>query len=165
MQEPSVKTLRKFYVTDEKGNFIRDPNGNRINNGYDLTGGLVREMPAILYKCKQAFERVCPAPYSVIRPSSAAISLAEENCIDLDVDTWRTYIDETFDFSDPNSRMLHTEIYEAIEETKQMHSDHTKLTNFAKRDIRRLLTVAYKCGRKNIHNVKYLTGIKRKNAS
>ena len=165
MQEPSVEVQKKFYFLNEDGSFALDSEGRKINNGYDLTGGLLQEMPAILYKCKKAFERVCPSPYSVIRPSSAAISLAEENCIDLDVDTWRTYLDETFDFSDPESRMLHTEIYEAIEETKQMHSDRTKLTNFAKRDIRRLLTVAYKCGRKNIHNVKYLTGIKRKNAS
>lgn len=165
MQEPSEAVQKKFYFLNEDGSFALDAEGRKINNGYDLTGGLLKEMPAILYKCKQAFERVCPSPYSVIRPSSAAISLAEENCIDLDVDTWRTYLDETFDFSDPESRMLHTEIYEALEETKQMHSDRTKLTNFAKRDIRRLLTVAYKCGRKNIHNVKYLTGIKRKNAS
>lgn len=165
MQEPSVEVQKKFYFLNEDGSFATDAEGRKINNGYDLTGGLLKEMPAILYKCKQAFERVCPAPYSVIRPTSAAISLAEENCIDLDVDVWRTYIDETFDFTDPESRMLHTEIYEALEETKQMHSDRTKLTNFAKRDIRRLLTVAYKCGRKNIHNVKYLTGIKRKNAT
>lgn len=165
MQEPSVEVQKKFYFLNEDGSFVLDAEGRKINNGYDLTGGLLKEMPAILYKCKEAFERVCPSPYSVIRPSAAAISLAEENCIDLDVDTWRTYIDETFDFSDKESRMLHTEIYEALEETKQMHSDHTKLTNFAKRDIRRLLTVAYRCGRKNIHNVKYLTGIKRKNAT
>lgn len=162
MQEPSVEVQKKFYFLNEDGSFALDSEGRKINNGYDLTGGLLKEMPAILYKCKQAFERVCPSPYSVIRPSTAAISLAEENCIDLDVDTWRTYLDETFDFSDPESRMLHTEIYEAIEETKQIHSDRTKLTNFAKRDIRRLLSVVYKCGRKNIHNVKYLTGIKRK---
>lgn len=165
MQEPSEEVQKKFYFLNEDGSFALDSEGRKINNGYDLTGGLLNEMPAILYKCKEAFERVCPSPYSVIRPSAAAISLAEENCIDLDVDTWRTYIDETFDFSDRESRMLHTEIYEALEETKQMHSDHTKLTNFAKRDIRRLLTVAYKCGRRNIHNVKYLTGIKRKNAT
>lgn len=165
MQEPSEAVQKKFYFLNEDGSFALDSEGRKINNGYDLTGGLLKEMPAILYKCKQAFERVCPSPYSVIRPSSAAISLAEENCIDLDVDTWRTYLDETFDFSDPESRMLHTEIYEAIEETKQMHSDRTKLTNFAKRDIRRLLSVVYKCGRATVHGTRYLTGLKRKNAS
>jgi hypothetical protein len=165
MQEPSVEVQKKFYFLNDDGSFVLDAEGRKINNGYDLTGGLLREMPAILYKCKQAFERVCPSPYSVIRPSAAAISLAEENCIDLDVDTWRTYIDETFDFSDKESQMLHTEIYEALEETKQMHSDHTKLTNFAKRDIRRLLSVVYKCGRAKINGTRYLTGLKRKNAS
>ena len=165
MQEPSEAVQKKFYFLNEDGSFALDSEGRKINNGYDLTGGLLAEMPAILYKCKQAFERVCPSPYSVIRPSAAAISLAEENCIDLDVDTWRTYLDETFDFSDKESRMLHTEIYEAIEETKQMHSDRTKLTNFAKRDIRRLLSVVYKCGRATVHGTRYLTGLKRKNAS
>lgn len=165
MQEPSLEVQKKFYFLNEDGSFATDAEGRKINNGYDLTGGLLREMPAILYKCKQAFERVCPAPYSVIRPSAAAISLAEENCVDLDVDVWNNYIDETFDFTDPTSRMLNTEIYEAIEETRSMHSDRTKFNNFAKRDLRRLLTTKYRCKSKTISGTKYLEGIRRKNAS
>ena len=163
MQEPSEEVQKKFYFLNEDGTFATDPEGRKINNGFDLTGGLLKEMPAILYKCKQAFEKVCPAPYSVIRPTAGAISLAEDNCIDLSVDVWRTYIDETFDFSDKEARMLNTEIYEALEETKQMHSDRTKLDNFAKRDVRRLLTVVYKCGRKKIDGTRYMLGLKRKN--
>lgn len=165
MQEPSLEVQKKFYFLNEDGSFATDAEGRKINNGYDLTGGLLREMPAILYKCKQAFERVCPAPYSVIRPSAAAISLAEENCVDLDVDVWNNYIEETFDFTDPTSRMLNTEIYEAIEETRSMHSDRTKFNNFAKRDLRRLLTTKYRCKSRTIKGTKYLEGIRRKNAS
>lgn len=165
MQEPSVEVQKKFYFLNEDGSFATDAEGRKINNGFDLTGGLLSEMPAILYKCKQAFERVCPAPYSVIRPSAAAISLAEENCVDLDVDVWNNYIDETFDFTDPTSRMLNTEIYEAIEETRSMHSDRTKFNNFAKRDLRRLLTTKYKCKSITIKGTKYLAGLRRKNAS
>lgn len=164
MQEPSVEVQKKFYFLNEDGSFATDAEGRKINNGYDLTGGLLREMPAILYKCKQAFERICPAPYSVIRPSAEAISLAEENCVDLDVDVWNNYIDETFDFTDPESRMLNTEIYEAIEETRSMHSDRTKFNNFAKRDLRRLLTTKYRCKSKTIKGTKYLEGIRRKSA-
>lgn len=165
MQEPSVEVQKKFYFLNEDGSFALDGEGRKINNGYDLTGGLLKEMPAILYKCKQAFERVCPSPYSVIRPSSEAISLAEENCIDLNVDVWNNYVNETFDFTDPTSRMLNTEIYEAIEETRSMHSDRTKFNDFAKRDLRRLLIIKYRCKSKIIHGTKYLEGIRRKNAS
>lgn len=165
MQEPSETVQKKFYFLNEDGSFALDSEGRKINNGYDLTGGLLEEMPAILYKCKQAFERVCPSPYSVIRPSAAAISLAEENCIDLDVDVWNNYINETFDFTDSDSRMLNTEIYEAIEETRSMHSDRTKFNNFAKRDLRRLLANKFGCKSKNIHGTKYVVGIRRKNAS
>lgn len=165
MQEPSVEVQKKFYFLNEDGSFTLDAEGRKINNGYDLTGGLLAEMPAILYKCKEAFARVCPAPYSVIRPTAAAISLAEENCIDLDVDVWNNYINETFDFTDPTSRMLNTEIYEAIEETRSMHSDRTKFNNFAKRDLHRLLVTKYRCKSKNVHGTKYVEGIRRKNAS
>lgn len=165
MQEPSVEVQKRFYFLNEDGTFALDSEGRKINNGYDLTGGLLKEMPAILYKCKQAFERVCPAPYSVIRPSMAAISLAEENCIDIDVDVWNNYINETFDFSDPSSRMLNTEIYEAIEETRSLHSDRTKFNNFAKRDLRRLLANKFGCKSKNIHGTKYVVGIRKKNES
>ena len=164
MQEADVEVQKKFYFLNEDGTFATDAEGRKINNGFDLTGGLLTEMPAILYKCKQAFERICPAPYSVIRPSQAAISIAEENCVDINVDVWNNYIQETFDFSDPESRMLNTEIYEAIEETRSMHSDHTKFDNFVKRDLRRLLSTRFKCGVKNIHGTKYMTGLKRKTA-
>lgn len=165
MQEPSVEVQKKFYFLNEDGSFALDSEGRKINNGYDLTGGLLKEMPAILYKCKEAFERVCPAPYSVIRPSMAAISLAEENCIDIDVDVWNNYINETFDFSDPDSRMLNTEIYEAIEDTRSLHSDRTKFNNFAKRDLRRLLANKFGCKSKNIHGTKYVVGIRKKSES
>lgn len=165
MQEPSLEVQKKFYFLNEDGSFALDSEGRKINNGYDLTGGLLEEMPAILYKCKQAFDRVCPSPYSVIRPSIAAISLAEENCIDIDVDVWNNYINETFDFSDPTSHMLNTEIYEAIEETRSLHSDRTKFNNFAKRDLRRLLANKYGCKSKVVHGTRYVEGIRKKTES
>lgn len=159
MQEPPVEIKRKFYFTDENGNFIKDANGQPINNGYDLQGNLVKEMPHILYKCKEAFMRVCPAPYSVIKPTIEQSSLALENCIDLDANEWATYIEESFDFTNKDARLKITEIHEHLQETRIVHGEKGALSTFARRDIIRLLTVKYGCSKKKIHGVRYLEGI------
>lgn len=165
MQEADVEVQKKFYFLNEDGTFATDAEGRKINNGYDLTGELLKEMPSILYKCKQAFERVCPTPYSVIRPSIEAFSLAETNCLDIDANTWKTYLVETFEFTgSEDDRMLVTDIFEAVQETKDMHSDRSALNPFVKRDIKRLLTTAFGCQNKKIQGVRYLTGLKRKEA-
>jgi hypothetical protein len=162
MCEPPVEIQKKFYFTDENGNFLLDNSGRKINNGYDLEGGLLKEMPHILFKCREVFERVCPAPYSVIKQNNVSLQLAEENCVDLDAATFSTYIEETFSFDMKDARMQQTEIFEALGETMKNHSDKNQLNQFAKRDIRRLLTVKYGCGRKKIGGIYYMEGISRK---
>jgi hypothetical protein len=162
MQEPPVEIQKKFYFTDENGNFLLDNAGRKINNGYDLEGGLLKEMPHILFKCKQVFERVCPAPYAVIKPNTSALELAEDNCVDIDAATFASYIQETFSFTNKNSRLAQTEIFEAMQETMRNHSDKSSLNNFMKRDVRRLLTVKYGCQRKKINGIYYMEGIMRK---
>ncbi len=162
MCEPPVEIQKKFYFLDDNGNFVRDSEGRKINNGYDLEGGLLKEMPHILYKCKQAFERVCPAPYAVIKPNTSALQLAEDNCVDIDAATFASYIQETFSFTNKNSRLAQTEIFEAISETMRNHSDKNTMNQFLKRDIRRLLTVKYGCRRKKIAGIYYMEGIMRK---
>lgn len=162
MCEPPVEIQKKFYFTDENGNFILDKEGRKQNNGYDLEGGLLKEMPHILYKCREAFEKVCPAPYSVIKPEMSALQLAEDNCVDLEAATYSTYIVETFSFEAKNAQMLQTEIFEAILETMKNHGDRNNLNQFVKHDIRRLLTVKYGCKRKKINGIYYMTGISRK---
>ena len=163
MQEPSEDVQRKFYFTNTDGSFVLDSEGRKVNNGYDLTGGLLKEMPHILYKCKQAFEKVCPAPYHVIKPGIAASQLAETNCMDIDANTWKTYLVETFDFTDnEEDRLLVTDIMEAVQDTKEMHSDRSTMNQFVKRDIKRLLTTAFGCRNKTVHGIRYLAGLKRK---
>jgi hypothetical protein len=162
MCEPPVEVKRKFYFTDENGNFVLDANGKPINNGYDLQGGLVREMPHILYKCKEAFERVCPAPYSVIRQTFGQSSLALENCIDLDANEWATYLEETFDFTNKDAKLKITEIHERLQATREHHGEKNALNNFARRDIIRLLCIKYNCSKKKIDGVRYLEGIDSK---
>lgn len=159
MVDPPVAVKRKFYFMDENGNFVLDAGGNPINNGYDLKGGLVREMPHILYKCREAFERVCHAPYSVIRQSYEQSELALENCIDLDANEWATFIDETFDFSNKQSIMSITEIVERLQSTRERHGEKNALNNFERRDILRLLSVKYGCEKKKKKGVRYLQGI------
>lgn len=165
MQEPSEDVQRKFYFTNPDGSFVLDSEGRKVNNGYDLTSKLLEEMPHILYKCKQAFERVCPEPYHVIKPSIEASKLAETNCMDIDANTWKTYLVETFEFTGSDEdRMLVTDVLEAVQETKEMHSDRTAVNQFVKRDIKRLLTTAFGCCNKAVHGIRYLAGLKRKEA-
>ena len=162
MVEPPLEVKKKFYFVKEDGTIETDEDGQPQNNGYDLTGRLVKEMPHILFKCREAFNRVCPAPYSVIKQTSEAIHIAKENCLDIDAATFNTYIQETFSFDDKEAKMLQTEIFEAMTNTMRNHDDKSGLNQFAKRDIRRLLTTKYGCGRKKIEGIYYMTGIKRK---
>lgn len=162
MQEPPMEVKRKFYFMKPDGTLEIGTNGKPINNGYDLQGHLVMEMPHILFKCRQAFDRCCFAPYSVIKPNNDAMQLAIENCVDIDAATFDTYIAETFDFTDKNAKLKQVCAFEAIEFTMSEHHDKTKINNFIKRDIRRLLSVKYNCKRQIIHGIHYLTGIKLK---
>lgn len=162
MVEPPEEVQKKFYFVKEDGTFDLDDEGKKQNNGYDLEGHLVQEMPHILYKCREAFERVCPAPYSVIKQNKQALHIAKENCLDIDAATFNTYIQETFVFNDGVTKMIQTEIFEAMADTMKAHGDKSGLNQFAKRDIRRLLTVKYGCQRKKIDGIYYMTGLARK---
>lgn len=162
MQTPSIDTLKKFCFTDDSGNLVRDCNGRLINNGYDLTSGLVKEMPAILYKCRKVFEKVCPAPYSVILQQRRQQELAEINCVDLETTEAIAYIQEALDFGDPEARMRLPDIFEAIQDTRSAHGIRASLTNFNKRDIKRILVVRYGCRNKKANGIRYLSGVKRR---
>lgn len=165
MQEPSEEVQRKFYFMNPDGTFALDSEGRKINNGYDLTGKLLEEMPHILYKCKQAFDRVCPAPYHVIRVGMEASQLAETNCMDIDANTWKTYIMETFEFTgDEEDRLLVTDVMEALQDTKESHSDRTQMNQFVKRDVKRLLTTAFNCRNRKVLGARYIAGLKKKQA-
>ena len=165
MIEPPIEIQKKFYFTNPDGSFDLDEDGEKQNNGYDLEGHLVNEMPHILFKCREAFDRVCSAPYSVIKQNGEAIHIAKENCLDIDAATFNTYIQETFAFNIKDAKMQQTDIFEAITETMRDHNDKNSLDNFAKRDIRRLLTVKYKCMRRKIGGIYYMMGIMRKRDS
>lgn len=165
MIEPPVEVQKKFYFTKPDGTFELDQNGRKINNGYDLEGNLVKEMPHILYKCREAFNRVCPPPHSVIKQNIAALELAEDNCLDIEAATYNIYIQETFSFSNPEAKMVQTEVFEALAETMKEHSEKKGMDNFGKRDVRRLLTVKYGCKRKKSNGIYYMMGIMRKRDS
>lgn len=161
MRTPSEKTLRKFSVLNEDGTFRLDSRGRRINNGYNLTEGLLNEMPAILYKCQQVFFKVSPPPYSVIVQNNAQHSLAVEQCVDIDVDAWAFYIEEAFEFTSDGAMSL-PEAMEAIQDARSLHGEKSAMTNFQKRDIRRLLTTRYNCQTKKINGNRKICGIRRK---
>lgn len=161
MRTPSEKTLKKFSVLNPDGSFRLDSKGRRINNGYNLTEGLLKEMPAILYKCQQVFFKVSPPPYSVIVQNNVQHSLAVEQCVDIDADAWAFYIEEAFDF-DPGSVLSLPEAMEAVQDARSLHGEKAALNNFQKRDIRRLLSTKYKCRTKTIDGYRKICGIKRK---
>lgn len=161
MRTPSEKTLRKFSVLNEDGTFRLDSKGRRINNGYNLTEGLLKEMPSILYKCQQVFFKVSPPPYSVIVQNNMQHSLAVEQCVDIDADAWAFYIEEAFEF-DSESTMSLPEAMEAIQDARSLHGEKSALTPFNKRDIRRLLITKYNCCVKTVKGYRKICGIKRK---
>lgn len=161
MRTPSEKTLRKFSVLNEDGTFRLDSKGRRINNGYNLTEGLLNEMPAILYKCQQVFFKVSPPPYSVIVQNNMQHRLAVEQCVDIDADAWAFYIEEAFDFN-AESVMSLPEAMEAIQDVRSLHGEKSSLTPFNKRDIRRLLTTKYNCRVKTVKGCRKICGIRRK---
>ncbi|SHI34774.1 DUF5906 domain-containing protein [Fibrobacter sp. UWP2] len=165
MQEPPIEIKRKFYFTDDKGNLILDASGKPINNGYDLKGNLIKEMPHILYKCREVFKRVCPPPYSVIKQTTEQSALTLENCVDLDANEWSTYIEETFDFRNPTAKLKITEIQEAIRETRLNHGERSAISNYQKGDIIQLLVNGYKCSKKKVKGIRYLEGISIANTS
>lgn len=165
MQEPPIEIKRKFYFTDDKGNLILDASGKPINNGYDLKGNLIKEMPHILYKCREVFKRVCPPPYSVIKINAEQSALTLENCVDLDANEWSTYIEETFDFRNPTAKLKITEIQEAIRETRLNHGERSAISNYQKGDIIQLLVNGYKCSKKKVKGIRYLEGISIANTS
>lgn len=164
LREPPVEIQRKFYFTDDKGNFMLDANGEKINNGFDLKGALVKEMPHILYKCREVFYEVCRPPYSVIMQSTEQSRLAVVYCTDIDANEWTTYITEAFDFN-PEGRLRITDIHENLQATRASHGDKSKLNNFQKRDIIRLLETKFKCKRKKIDGVRYMEGVCSRGAS
>ena len=161
MRTPSEKTLRKFSVLNEDGTFRLDSKGRRINNGYNLTEGLLNEMPAILYKCQQVFFKVSPPPYSVIVQNNMQHSLAVEQCVDIDADAWAFYIEEAFDFNSESVMSL-PEAMESIQDVRSLHGEKSQLTPFNKRDIRRLLTTKYNCRVKTVKGYRKICGIRRK---
>ena len=81
--------------------------------------------------------------------------------MDIDADAWAFYIEEAFEF-DSKSVIALPEAMEAIQDVRSLHGEKSPLSNFQKRDIRRLLTTKYKCWVKTINGYRKICGIKRK---
>lgn len=161
MRTPSKSVLKKFSVLNEDGSFKLDSRGNRINNGYNLTAGLVKEMPSILYKCREVFFRVSPPPYSVIVQPAAQHQLAVTECVDTEADAWLFYLNEAFEFGGEDVMPL-PEVMEAVQDVRNLHGEKGALSNFQKRDIKRLLVNTFHCRLKKVNGYRKLVGLKRK---
>lgn len=166
VKKPDKDVQKKMYFLDENGEIKLGKNGRPQFNGYDLKSKLVAEMPHILYKCKEAFDRVCPAPHNAILQSDEALDLAMTNCIDLGADETEYYLQKTFDFTgDQKDRMKQADLFHAIQEQREADGIRSQYNQFDKRSIRRKLENAHGCVQKKIHGLYYMTGIKRKDAS
>ena len=84
------------------------------------------------------------------------------NCVDLETTEAIAYIQEALDFDDPEARMRLPDIFEALQDTRSSHGIRANLTNFNKRDIKRILVVRYGCRNKTVNGVRYLSGVKRR---
>lgn len=86
MHEPSEKTMRKYCVSDENGHIKRYANGMPIYNGYNLKAGLIKEMPAIMYKCRLAFEKLSKGTHNTIILPDECFNMMMERCGSDDMD-------------------------------------------------------------------------------
>lgn len=81
MHDPDVEVMRKYCEYDEKtGVILRQSTGQPIFKSYDLKGKLVKEMPHIMYKCKEMFFKYCKAPYNQITVPPEAFELMVNKC-------------------------------------------------------------------------------------
>lgn len=80
MHEPSEKTMAKYCVTDENGKIKRYATGMPVYNGYNLKAGLIKEMPAIMHKCKLAFEELTKGTYNTLILPDECFNLMLERC-------------------------------------------------------------------------------------
>ncbi len=164
MGKPTDEAAKKrMYFLDKDGNILIGKNGHPQHNGYDLKAALVNEMPHILYKCKEAFDRVCPPPHNAIMQSDAALEVASVNCIDIEADEMEYWLQKTFVFGNPNDRMKQTEIYEAINESRRGSGSYSAYNNMEKRNLRRKLENAHNCKQVKIKGIFYMYGIRVKN--
>ena len=162
MHEPPLEIQKKIYFLNPDGSFQLDAEGNKINNGFPLKKMLIEEMPSILYKCKQVFDKRISSSFSVIRLTPEESSIAADNCSDFDDDTLTYYIDKTFTFTDDvNDRMAQPEITNAMNMTLKCNNLQT-MDNSMKRKMFRKIDTYFKCKQKKSHGVKYRLGIKPK---
>ena len=162
VRKPDKEVQKRMYFLDENGEIKIGKNGRPQFNGYDLKGGLVNEMPHILYKCKEAFDRLCPAPHNAIQQSDEAIELAVTNCIDIEADEIEYYLTKTFDFGNPKDKMKQTEVFQALKDCREQNGIKREYNQFEKRTIRRKLENLHQCVQKKIGGQYYLTGISKK---
>lgn len=159
VRKPSKEIQKRMYFLDEKGEIKLGKNGKPQFNGYDLQGKLVKEMPHILFKCKAAFEALCPAPHNAIQQSDEALDMALTNCIDMAADEMEYYIQQTFTFDEPDAKMRQVEVFNAIQETREDDGKRNSYNQFEKNALRRKLENAHGCQQKKINGIYYLQGI------
>ena len=80
MHEPSEATMRKYCVCDEQGHIKRYATGMPVYNGYNLKAGLIREMAAIMYKCRVAFEKMAAGTHNTIILPDACFNMMLDRC-------------------------------------------------------------------------------------
>ena len=161
--KPPLEIQKKYNFTDKDGNLILDPRGKPINNGYDLKGKLIKEMPHILFKCREAFERVSSPEKNTILMNDEQFKLAMENCIDIEANSFEDAIGESFEFGGTD-RVRISDIHEEISETMRSHGERRLISSMDKKEIIRMLTTKYGCTKRTLNGVRYLEGLRRKGA-
>lgn len=162
LHEPPIEVQKKIYFLNPDGSFQLDAEGNKMNNGFPLKQMLIDEMPCILFKCKEAFDKRISQSFSVIRLTQEESAIASDNCSDFDDDTLTYYITKTFTFTnDVNDRMAQPEITNAMNMTLKC-SNLPVMDASMKRKMFRKIENYFKCQQKKSNGVKYRLGIKAK---
>ena len=93
LSDPSENTMRKFCEFDpETGKILRRANGMPKYKSYDLKKKLIAEMPNIMYKCKIAFDKICPAPYKTLMLPDECFNLMLDKCGSDEIDQIDAFI-------------------------------------------------------------------------
>jgi hypothetical protein len=133
-----MDVLKKICKLDKNGNPVKDEDGHYIKS-FDMASGLKKEWRHILWKCKQAYDRISFND-SELTISKEEQELRKANCVDDQARLWDRLIDKicekTEDYED---RVDRPEFFKKYKLTLRLENKDQKLTKFDVQDITRHL--------------------------
>lgn len=157
-RSPTDHELSFYCKCDEDGKPMRYTNGLPMYTGSRMLEELITEMPSILYKCRQSFETICPAPHRELVLGQKCMDLMMSQCADLHGQELYTVFDENF-VLDKDAITPWSDISYRLKMTQKWTNRSREMAEFKKYILREYKDQIKQTRPKNIIN---LTGIKIK---